>query len=759
MNGVTYLEGLDALLAAGAARLGPAFVGRQLEWVRGRQQADGGFPGRQGGSDPYYSDFALRILGLFPEEQEARERAAGYWRGLDRPPADVVQCFHRLNAARILRRWGIEVPLDREALAVVLARQALPGGGFARPGGKVPSAYQTFLGALCADMAGAAGEMALRLQESAAGGVAAVSALRRPDGGYGDLPGDAAGQTNPAAAALGFFALREVGDPAGREQTVRFLAAMQAPDGGLRAHPDAPVGDLLSTFTGLLTLAWLERLGEVDLAGVARFVRALAAPGGGFCAAPGDNEPDIEYTYYGIGTLALLRLHVEARVGRERRVRILHLAAGAGGMYCGACARDLALVRGLSARGHEVQVVPLYTPLRSDDGSAPDAPVFYGGINVFLQQASVLFRKLPGAFDRFLDSPGLIRWVSQFAIETRAENLGPMTVSVLAGKHGRQRKELEKLIRYLEAQPRPDVVSLTNSLLSGVAPALKERLGVPIVCSLQGEDGFVGAMREPHRSEALRLMRENARAVDLFLAPGDAYAARMADLLAVSPEQVRVVQPGIVAEAFAPAGSRPRRPFTIGYLSVITPGKGLDLLVDAFHALTKEREQEIVLAVAGRPLNQRYWRSLQKRIADLGLEGQFHYRGEVDFAGKVAFLRRCSVFCVPSRMAEARGMAWMEAMAAGVPVVAPNAGVFPELIGLTGGGVLVPPGDAAAVGRALADLLDDPDAADRMGRAGAEGIARHFTADRMAEAALEALFAASAAGAEQGRGERSDPPD
>ena len=124
-------------------------------------------------------------------------------------------------------------------------------------------------------------------------------------------------------------------------------------------------------------------------------------------------------------------------------MRIIHIAAGAGGMYCGACARDAALARALIRLGHDVEIIPLYTPLRDDAGVLPTAPVFYGGISVALQQASRLFRRAPAWVGSALDSPALLRAVSRFAIEVRAENLGPMTVSVLAGRDGRQGRELD----------------------------------------------------------------------------------------------------------------------------------------------------------------------------------------------------------------------------------------------------------------------------------------------------------------------------
>lgn len=420
-------------------------------------------------------------------------------------------------------------------------------------------------------------------------------------------------------------------------------------------------------------------------------------------------------------------------------MRVVYIAAGAGGMYCGACARDAVLVRGLRTLGHDVILLPLYTPMRLDlPAPLPMTRVFFNGINACLQQSFAAFRRVPALIDRLIDNPALLRWVSGFAIETRPQALGPLTVSMLAGQDGRQRKELDKLLDFLEAEERPEVITLTNSMLSGLAPALHQRLGVPITCTLQGEDSFIDAIPEPYRTEAQQLIRRNATHIAAFIAPGAAYADRMATFLDVPRERIQVIRAGIEVDTYRASTPRHREPFTIGYLSVITPGKGLDLLVEAWRQLVNERQRDVVLQVAGRVLNPGYWRSVQRVIARAGLRGRFTYHGEVDLAGKVEFLQRSSVFVVPSRFAEARGMAVMEALAAGVPVVVPHAGIFPEMLALTGGGVLVPPHDAAALTEVIGALQNDPERADELGRAGADGMPRHFGAARMAAEVADA---------------------
>ncbi len=407
-------------------------------------------------------------------------------------------------------------------------------------------------------------------------------------------------------------------------------------------------------------------------------------------------------------------------------------------MHCGACRRDVNIARGLARLGCEVQLVPLYTPLQFDGDDPPGlARTFYGGINVWLQQHSALFRHTPHFIDRMFDGAPLLRLAGKFGIKTKPQDLGPMTASVLRGEDGRQRKELERLLAFVAQGHRPDVVHLTNALLSGIAPALKRRLGVPVACTLEGEDDFVEAMPEPHRSEAWDIIRRNVGYIDLFISPSDGYVPKIATFLGISPERIHVVPTGIDVAAFPAAPPPPERPFTIGYLSRITPGKGLDLLIEATRILTIEQGKDIRLRVAGQTLDKQFWRSIREAVRRARLGARFERLDVRDHAAKVAFLHGCNVFCVPSRYPEIRGTAVLEAIAAGVPVVVPDHGVFPEILRRTGGGLLFPTGDIAELAAALGKLANDPKMAAALGRAGREGIDLHHGIRKMAEETLK----------------------
>ncbi len=338
MTSSPYLDMLDALLRPGIAGLSARFVESQVRFVAACQQSDGGFCGRQGGSDAYFTDFALRTLAWLAPGHEAFGPAAGYLARQPYPPRDVVECFNLLHAHRLLEgRWAKvagdgagkesspqkESPRQQEAavspgghagweaaggaldplrLTEWLYGELLPSGGFARfSRDQRVSAYHTFLGALCFQMLG--GEMPA-VEDAAC----ALAALSRPDGGYAELPGQTASQTSATAAAVAFLLMHDALPEENAAKTARFFAGVQSADGGLKPHAAVRGGDLLSTFTGLLTLSGLGGLEPIDVAAVARFLRSTAHAAGGFLSCVGDESPDVEYTYYGVGALALLRV-------------------------------------------------------------------------------------------------------------------------------------------------------------------------------------------------------------------------------------------------------------------------------------------------------------------------------------------------------------------------------------------------------------------------------------------------------------------
>src|SRR5688572_14822242 len=226
-------------------------------------------------------------------------------------------------------------------------------------------------------------------------------------------------------------------------------------------------------------------------------------------------------------------------------------------MYCGGCFRDNALVAALRKLGHETLMLPLYLPLTLDEADqTAGTPIFFSGVNVYLGQKLAWFRKAPDWLRRPLASPRLLKLLGGMAGQTRAEEVGELTVSMLRGEEGNQAREVDELVSWLKANHHCDLLSLSNVLLAGMARRLKNELRVPVVCMLQGEDTFLDGLPEPQRTTAWKVLSERARDVDLFIAPSHYFADLMAHRLNLPADHVRIVHNGINTDGYA--GGTPR---------------------------------------------------------------------------------------------------------------------------------------------------------------------------------------------------------
>jgi len=426
-------------------------------------------------------------------------------------------------------------------------------------------------------------------------------------------------------------------------------------------------------------------------------------------------------------------------------MRIVYITAGAGDMYCGSCLRDGALAAALKALGHDVLFVPTYTPLRIEADDISVHRLFYGGINVYLQQKIPIFRHTPRFLDQLFDSNGLLRLAARFGHLTTAHDLAKLTISVLKGERGAQRKELVRLVAWLEGESRPDAVILPNSLLAGLAAPLRRSLGAPVFCLVSGEDMFVHEFPEPYRRQALDLLRARAADCDGFIAPNRYYAGFMTDYLDRPPGKMNVVPLGIDCRGFAEKERWPAA-FTIGYLARICPQKGLHRLVETFKILKGNPETSSCrLHVAGYLAGEhrRYFERIRAEIAEAGLSDSFTYAGEVSRKEKMGFLAGLSALSVPTVYPEPKGQFVAEALAAGTPVVLPSGGCLTEWVEDTGGGLLCQPDSPEDLADALARLMADPDLARRLGRAGRDAVFANHTAERMAGRVVETLAGAA----------------
>jgi glycosyltransferase involved in cell wall biosynthesis len=423
-------------------------------------------------------------------------------------------------------------------------------------------------------------------------------------------------------------------------------------------------------------------------------------------------------------------------------VRILSITAGAADMFCGSCLRDNALARELLGRGHDVTLQPVYTPTVTDEENVSRDRVLFGGVSVYLQQHVGVFRRTPWLLDRLWDSRAFLRFVSKRSIPVDPSGLGALTISTLQGERGFQRKEIEKLVAWLRDEAPYDVINLPNALLISLAGPIRRATGRPVVVTLQGEDLFLDGLPADDRSRAIALIREQLRDVDLFVAVSEYYRAYMADYLGIPLDRIRVGPLGVSLRDLEPT-TRTRAandPFVVGYFARVAPEKSLHVLAEAYRLLRRDRGVENArLEAAGylAPEHRPYLQRIERQLQAWGLGGEFHYRGALDRARKVAFLHSMDVLCVPSTYKEPKGLYLLEAMACGVPVVAPHHGAFPEMLAKTSGGLLVRPDDPASFADGLAAIRNHPGQAREMGLSGAAGVQQHYSVARMADRVIE----------------------
>ena len=419
-------------------------------------------------------------------------------------------------------------------------------------------------------------------------------------------------------------------------------------------------------------------------------------------------------------------------------------------MYCGSCLRDNALAIELMARGHDVTLIPVYTPTLTDEQNVSRRDVLFGGISVYLQQHSSIFRRLPRIFDRLWDSPRVIDAFAGRGVSADARFLGEMTISMLQGESGVLRKEFDKLVDWTRDEPVPDVINLPNSLLISMAAPLKRALNRPVCVTLQGEELFINGLVPPYREQALSLIRRQVRDVDGFIAVSDYCARFMTTFLEIPSDRIAVVPLGINMSGYTRREERAAgddaAAFRVGYLARLAPEKGLHLLAEAYVRLRQRMGGAPArLEVAGYLAadHRAYLESARAVLSRAGLQHEMVYRGELDLAGKRAFVRELDVLSVPATYDEPKGMFLLEAMASGVPVVQPRRGAFIEVLAKTGGGTLVEPDDPDALATGLHALWVDPAMRERLARSAFEGVRAHYTIAHSAErliAAYESLL-------------------
>ncbi len=424
-----------------------------------------------------------------------------------------------------------------------------------------------------------------------------------------------------------------------------------------------------------------------------------------------------------------LRGELEGALEGGGLMKIAQIIPGSGGsFYCGNCMRDSKFVKALKDLGHQVIKVPLYLPIFGDAHDLDEVPVFYGAVNLYLKQQFPIFRHMPAFVEHALDSKSVLEMAARKAGSTRAKGLEEMTISMLLGEDGGQKEELERLVDWLADEAKPDVVHLSNALLLGLAHRIKERMNVTVVCSLQDEDVWVDAMEDKYRKEVWDLMSKRGRDVDVFVPVSDFYSAEIHKRMVIPETKMKTVHLGVDTSDYSPKPISEKET-VIGYLSRMCEENGLAIFVDGFILLRKDPKFSAVkLKITGGKTGDdlHFIKEQKQKLSKAGLEADVSWVEEFEGEERQKFFDSVRMISVPVLNGEAFGLYMLEAMAAGIPVVQPALGAFPEVIEISGGGAIYSPNEPQQLADALASLILNDQKLQELSFAGLAGVKAHF---------------------------------
>ena len=427
-------------------------------------------------------------------------------------------------------------------------------------------------------------------------------------------------------------------------------------------------------------------------------------------------------------------------------MKLLIISPGTGSYHCGVCMKDNALVHQLREMGHEAVMLPMYLPHVLDEVPADEEqPIFFGGINAYLQLKYSFFRHVPKWLDKALDSRPLLGKIAkaQKGSMTAGKEVGAMALSTFQGVDGPLAKEFRHLVEWAVNKEKPDAIFLSTAMQLGLAPAIKAVSNIPVFCSFQGEDTFLESLIEPYQSQVWEVMRTASAHIARFLAPSEAFFKYMAERLQIGEERGSIIPNGINLDGYSPPVDAPNPP-KVGFLARLNYLKGLDLLVEAFIILhnTKRIPHETQLDIAGTTLpdDQKFIDEQITKLDSAGLSKKYRIRQNISREEKIEHLRGLTVLSVPVRYPEAFGLYTIEAMAAGVPIVQPNHGAFPEIIEHTDGGATYNSNNPEALADALEPWLNDSELSYQTGIHAHQAIKSKYSIKKHAEQILKVCF-------------------
>jgi glycosyltransferase involved in cell wall biosynthesis len=410
-------------------------------------------------------------------------------------------------------------------------------------------------------------------------------------------------------------------------------------------------------------------------------------------------------------------------------MNIIQIIPGSGGsFYCGNCLRDSKYFNALRAEGHQVTKIPMYLPLFADEHDIAEIPIFYGAISLYLKQVYPIFRKAPKWVDKLLISKPMMKMAASMAGSTRAKGLEDMTLSMLLGEQGQQKDELDQMVNWINEHCKPDIIHISNALLLGLAKRLKEKIGVPVLCSLQDEDVWIDPMQPQFQRKIWNLMHERSNDVDALVSVSHFFSGVMKQKMNLPDEKVKVIHLGVDVNDYKYISPKEKER-NVGYISRMCHKDGFDIVVDAFIELKKKPGfDDVKLIATGGSTGDdaKFLKEQKQKLKENNLLGKFEIHS--DFEGKEVndFFKKVVIVSVPVRIGEAFGMYLLESMSSGVPVVQPALGAFPEIIEKSGGGVTYSPNSPKILSETWADLLSNPEKLEKLSRDGYEGTKKYF---------------------------------
>ncbi len=421
-------------------------------------------------------------------------------------------------------------------------------------------------------------------------------------------------------------------------------------------------------------------------------------------------------------------------------MKVIHIIPGSGGsFYCGNCLRDSKYFDGLRRMGHDVVKVPMYLPLFSDEHDLGEVPVFYGAISIYLKQLYPIFRKAPGWFDKLLNSKPMLKLAASMAGSTNAKGLEDMTISMLQGEEGKQYEELDRMTDWIKHHFKPDVIHLSNALLLGLAKTLKDKLNVPVVCSLQDEDVWVDIMTDTNRKKVWDLMSDNSEHVDHFISVSHYFRNVALDRMTITPEKISTIHIGVDPKDYQYVNSV-KKNRSIGFISRMSHENGMDILVDAFMILKSQPgydDVQLILTGGQTGADNKFLKDIRDKIRRSGFDSSVEFHKEFEGPGRKDFFAKTSLISVPVRNGEAFGIYIAEALASGIPVLQPALGAFPEILEMAGGGIIYGQNRPELLSSALKSLLDDRAALEKLSSEAREGAEKHLNIHKLANNLVE----------------------